>query len=183
MTDDHCDDKWWWRWLICRRVKRTHAWLVRHHDVNTVNTRFMASVDGECQSTTTTPCIQFCSFQGLMTASSSCRLPYDLPPLTSLSHLFTFLFSVSPVKCMTYLSTRVWHTDNVFFTFVNVIAAVKYFYATTRRGLGGLRPGASPGAILVVSNVTDHPSTASILPTSYYSMWHCNCLWIINDWF
>jgi len=111
------------------------------------------------------------------------RVPYDLPPLTSLSHLFTFLFSVSPVKCMTYLSTRVWHTDNVFFTFVNVIAAVKYFYATTRRGLGGLRPGASPGPILVVSNVTDHPSTASILPTSYYSMWHCNCLWIINDWF
>ena len=28
-------------------------------------------------------------------------------------------------------------------------------------------------------NVTAHPSTASI-PTSYYSMWHCNCLWILK---
>ena len=33
-------------------------------------------------------------------------------------------------------------------------------------------PAQSP---LAVPNVTAHPSTASV-PTSYYSMWHYNCL-------
>jgi len=31
------------------------------------------------------------------------------------------------------------------------------------------------GRSLAVPNVTAHPSTASV-PTSYYSMWHCNGL-------
>jgi len=39
----------------------------------------------------------------------------------------------------------------------------------TGRGRSPLRP------LLAVSNVTAHPSTASV-PTSYYSMWHYNCL-------
>jgi len=30
-----------------------------------------------------------------------------------------------------------------------------------------------------VPNVTTHPSTASV-PTSYYSMWHYNCLWFLK---
>jgi len=30
---------------------------------------------------------------------------------------------------------------------------------------------------LAVPNLTSHPSTASVL-TSYYSMWHYNCLWV-----
>ena len=34
-------------------------------------------------------------------------------------------------------------------------------FGTARRGLGGT-----------------HPSTASV-PTSYYSMWHYNCLWSV----
>ena len=32
-----------------------------------------------------------------------------------------------------------------------------------------------PRPLLVVQNVTAHPSTASA-PTSYHSTWHCNCL-------
>ena len=42
-----------------------------------------------------------------------------------------------------------------------------------RVGLRGLRPRPVPSR--VVPNVTAHPSTASV-PTSYYSMWHYNCL-------
>jgi len=44
-------------------------------------------------------------------------------------------------------------------------------FGTARRGLGG--------PLLAVPNVTAHPSMASI-PTSYYSMWHYNCLWGVN---
>ena len=40
---------------------------------------------------------------------------------------------------------------------------------------GHRRAGAPPSTLLAVPNVTAHPSTASI-PTSYYSMWHYNCL-------
>jgi len=36
-----------------------------------------------------------------------------------------------------------------------------------------------PRLLLAVQNVTAHPSTASV-PTSYYSMWHYNCLWGLN---
>jgi len=42
----------------------------------------------------------------------------------------------------------------------------------------GPRGGAPPSPLLAVPNVTAHPSTASI-PTSYYLMWHCNCLWTL----
>jgi len=41
------------------------------------------------------------------------------------------------------------------------------------------RAGAPPSPLLAVPNVTAHPSTASV-PTSYYSMWHYNCLWILK---
>jgi len=40
-------------------------------------------------------------------------------------------------------------------------------------GTARLRPAHSP--LLAVPNVTAHPPTASV-PTSYHSMWHCNCL-------
>jgi len=44
-------------------------------------------------------------------------------------------------------------------------------FGTARRGLGG---GLSPHSLLfAVTNVTTHPSTASV-PTSYYLMWHYN---------
>jgi len=39
---------------------------------------------------------------------------------------------------------------------------------------------ASAGSLLAVPNVTAHPSTTSV-PTSYYSMWHYNCLCTIKD--
>jgi len=41
-------------------------------------------------------------------------------------------------------------------------------FGTARTGLGGCVPAQCPhrGA---------HPSTARV-PTSYYSMWHCNCV-------
>ena len=42
-------------------------------------------------------------------------------------------------------------------------------FGTARRGLDGLWP------LLAIPNVTAHPSTASV-PTSYYWMWHHNCL-------
>jgi len=45
-------------------------------------------------------------------------------------------------------------------------------FGTVMRGLG-LRGPAQ--ALLAVPNVTAHPLTASV-PTSYYSMWHYNCL-------
>jgi len=41
------------------------------------------------------------------------------------------------------------------------------------------RGRSQPRPLLAVPNVTAHPSTASVL-TSYYSMWHCNCLWSPN---
>jgi len=47
-------------------------------------------------------------------------------------------------------------------------------FGTARRGLGWLGP------FLPVPNVTAHPSTATV-PTSYYSMWHCNCLWSLDS--
>ena len=40
---------------------------------------------------------------------------------------------------------------------------------------GSGRAAAPLNPLLAVPNVTAHPSTA-IVPTSYYSMWHCNCL-------
>ena len=43
-----------------------------------------------------------------------------------------------------------------------------------REGPG--RAGAPPSPLLAVPNVTAHPSTASV-PTSYYLMWHYDCLW------
>ena len=43
--------------------------------------------------------------------------------------------------------------------------------------MGGLLHLAPPSPLLAVPYVTAHPSTASI-PTSYYLMWHYNCLWI-----
>jgi len=36
-----------------------------------------------------------------------------------------------------------------------------------------------PSPFLAVPNVTAHPSTASV-STSYYSMWHYICLWILK---
>jgi len=39
---------------------------------------------------------------------------------------------------------------------------------------GGLRT-APPSPIVAVPNITACPSTASV-PTSYYSVWHYNCL-------
>jgi len=47
-------------------------------------------------------------------------------------------------------------------------------FGTARRGLGS-----PPRPLLTVPNVTAHPSTASV-PTSYYLMWHYNCLWSLN---
>jgi len=46
-------------------------------------------------------------------------------------------------------------------------------FGTTRRGLQ------SAQSLLDVPNVTAHPSAASVL-TSYYSMWHYNCLCTIK---
>ena len=39
--------------------------------------------------------------------------------------------------------------------------------------------GAPPSPLLAVPNVTAQPSTASV-PTSYYLMWHYNCLWTLK---
>jgi len=41
------------------------------------------------------------------------------------------------------------------------------------------RAASPPSPFLAVPNVTAHPSTASV-PTSYYSMWHYNCLWVLE---
>jgi len=38
-----------------------------------------------------------------------------------------------------------------------------------------------PSPLFAVLNLTAHPSTASV-PTSYYSMRHYYCLWILNGW-
>ena len=46
-------------------------------------------------------------------------------------------------------------------------------FGTARRGLGKLKP--RPVPLLAVPNVAAHPSMASE-PTSYYLMWHYNCL-------
>ena len=50
-------------------------------------------------------------------------------------------------------------------------------FGTARRGLGV----APPSPLLAVPNVTAHPSTASV-PTSYYLMWHYNCLWALKGY-
>ena len=56
-----------------------------------------------------------------------------------------------------------------------IIIITLYVYATdiwySEEGAG--RAAASPSPLLTVPNVTAYPSTA-IVPTSYYSMWHCN---------
>ena len=44
------------------------------------------------------------------------------------------------------------------------------------------RAAAPPSLLLAVPNVTAHPSTASVW-TSYYSMWHNNCLCILEGIF
>jgi len=49
-------------------------------------------------------------------------------------------------------------------------------YVRPRR-TGRLHRAFSP--LLAVPNVTTHPSTASV-PTSYYLMWHYNCLWTLK---
>jgi len=41
------------------------------------------------------------------------------------------------------------------------------------------RGPSSPRPLLAVPNVTAHPSTASV-STSYYSIWHYHCLWILK---
>jgi len=53
--------------------------------------------------------------------------------------------------------------------------AVTYWYSEE----GPVRAAASPSPLLVVPDVTAHPSTAN-LPTSYYSMWHYNCLYTLK---
>jgi len=49
----------------------------------------------------------------------------------------------------------------------NCLLAVTF--GTAKRDLDGLRP-------IAVPNVTAHPSTSASVPTSYYSMRHCNNL-------
>ena len=44
---------------------------------------------------------------------------------------------------------------------------------------GSGQAGAPPSPLLVAPNVSAHPSTASV-PTSYYLMWHYNCLWTLK---
>jgi len=51
-------------------------------------------------------------------------------------------------------------------------------FGTARRGLGGLGPRPCR-PLLAIPNVTAHPSTVSV-PTSYYLLWHYNCLWTIK---
>jgi len=41
------------------------------------------------------------------------------------------------------------------------------------------RAGVPPNPLLAEPNVTAHSSTASV-PTSYYLMWHYNCLWTMK---
>ena len=41
------------------------------------------------------------------------------------------------------------------------------------------RGSSLPSPLLAVPNVTAHPSTASV-PTSFYSTWHYNCLWMLK---
>ena len=54
----------------------------------------------------------------------------------------------------------------------------RLLHLVQRRGeWAGPQPAAKP--LLAVPNVTAHPSTASV-PTSYYSMWHYNCLWSLK---
>ena len=43
------------------------------------------------------------------------------------------------------------------------------------------RAAASPSPLFAVPNVTPHPSTDSV-PTSYYSMWHYNCLGTLKSY-
>jgi len=52
-------------------------------------------------------------------------------------------------------------------------------FGTARKGLGGAV--ARPGPFSLYRNVTAHPSTASV-PTSYYAMWHYNCLWSLKGY-
>ena len=49
-------------------------------------------------------------------------------------------------------------------------------YGDWYTGRWGVGP---PSPLLAVPNVTAHPSTTSV-PTSYYLMWHYNCLWILT---
>jgi len=50
-------------------------------------------------------------------------------------------------------------------------------FGAARRNMGGL--GAPPSPLLALPNVTAHPSTVSV-PTSYYMVWHCNCLYSLK---
>ena len=55
----------------------------------------------------------------------------------------------------------------------------KSIYIAHRRETSNARGGDWTGPLLAVPNVTAHPSTASV-PTSYYLMWHYNCLWTLK---
>ena len=47
--------------------------------------------------------------------------------------------------------------------------------------VGPVHAVAPPSPLLAVPNVTAHPSTASVA-TSYYLMWHYNCLWTLKGY-
>ena len=70
------------------------------------------------------------------------------------------------------------HINTVIGTLV-VDGWLLHLLATVRRGLGraGPQPAQAPHS---VPNVTPDPSMASV-PTSYYSMWHYNCLWSLKS--
>ena len=47
--------------------------------------------------------------------------------------------------------------------------------------VGPVHAVAPPSPLLAVPNVTAHPSTASVA-TSYYLVWHYNCLWTLKGY-
>ena len=48
-------------------------------------------------------------------------------------------------------------------------------FGTARRGLDGLEPTQSTPLLTV-------PDVTASVPTSYYLMWHYNCLWTLNGY-
>jgi len=50
-------------------------------------------------------------------------------------------------------------------------------FSTARRDWAGCNPAQS---FLTVQNVTAQPINGQCIPTSYYLMWHYNCLWILK---
>jgi len=71
------------------------------------------------------------------------------------------------------MGTLKLHSNGPYSITVIDTLAVDRWAVTARRGLGGA--AARPGP----PNITAHPSMASV-PTSYYLMWHCNCLWTLK---